>query len=179
MLSHGSSLLRVGASGKPGAVHRAGCGALTATVPNPDSRSGLSPHLQGRAMDEHPTVFGGIDVSKDGLDVHLQPSDGALQIPRDQKGLETLARRLGSLSVALVVLEATGGLEASVAAALAAICLPFCIINPRRIRDFAAAMGRLAKPTRSTPRPSPFLPSASDLRPDRCRVRRNVTSLSS
>jgi transposase len=47
--------------------------------------------------------------------------------------------------VALVVLEATGGFEASVAAALAAAGLTLCIVNPRQIRDFARAMGRLAK----------------------------------
>lgn len=47
--------------------------------------------------------------------------------------------------VALLVLEATGGFDASVAAALAAAGLPLCIVNPRQIRDFARAMGRLAK----------------------------------
>ena len=93
--------------------------ALTATVPNPDSRSGPSPHLQGRVMDEQLTIFVGIDVSKDRLDVHLRPTDEAFHVARDAKGLEALARRFSSLPVALVVLEATGGFEASVAAALA------------------------------------------------------------
>lgn len=119
--------------------------ALTPTVPNPDSRSGPSPHLQGRVMDEQRTIFVGIDVSKDRLDVHLRPSGEAFHVPRDAKGLEVLARRFSSLPVALVVLEATGGFEASVAAALAAAGLPLCIVNPRQIRDFARAMGRLAK----------------------------------
>lgn len=119
--------------------------ALTPTVPNPDSRSGPSPHLQGRVMDEQRTIFVGIDVSKDRLDVHLRPSGEAFHVARDTKGLEVLARRFGSLPVALVVLEATGGFEASVAAALAAAGLPLCIVNPRQIRDFARAMGRLAK----------------------------------
>lgn len=120
--------------------------ALTATVPNADSRSGPSPHLQGRVMDEQPTVFVGIDVSKDHLDVHLRFSDEAFHVPRDAKGLEALARRFGSLPIALIVLDATGGFEASVAAALAAVGLPLCIVNPRQIRDFARAIGRLAKP---------------------------------
>jgi len=127
---------------KPATEHGA---ALTSTVPNPDSRSGTSPHLQGRVMDEQPTIFVGIDVSKDRLDVHLRPSDEAFHVPRDAKGLEALARRFSSLPIALVVLEATGGFEASVAAALAAAGLPLCIVNPRQIRDFARAMGRLAK----------------------------------
>ena len=96
-------------------------------------------------MDEPRTIFVGVDVSKDRLDVHLRPSDEVFQIQRDAKGLGALARRLGRMPVALVVLEATGGFEASVAAALAAVGLPLCIVNPRQIRDFARAMGRLAK----------------------------------
>ena len=56
-----------------------------------------------------------------------------------------LVIRLQGLSVALVVLEATGGFEATVAAALAGVGLPLCVVNPRQIRDFARAMGRLAK----------------------------------
>jgi transposase len=96
-------------------------------------------------MDEHRTIFVGIDVSKDRLDVYLRPSDEAFHLQRDAKGLDALAGRLSSLPVALVVLEATGGFEASVAASLAAVGLPLCIVNPRQIRDFARAMGRLAK----------------------------------
>ena len=96
-------------------------------------------------MDEQPTIFVGIDVSKDRLDVHLRPSDEAFHVPRNTKELDALARRLSGLPVALIVLEATGGFEASVAAALAAVGLPLCIVNPRQIRDFARAMGRLAK----------------------------------
>lgn len=96
-------------------------------------------------MDEQRTVFVGIDVSKDRLDVHLRPSDEALHVLRNTKELDTLARRLSGLPVALIVLEATGGFEASVAAALAAVGLPLYIANPRQIRDFARAMDRLAK----------------------------------
>ncbi|WP_238180560.1 IS110 family transposase, partial [Methylobacterium haplocladii] len=96
-------------------------------------------------MDEQLTIFVGIDVSKDRLDVHLRPTDEAFHVARDAKALEALAHRFSSLPVALVVLEATGGFEASVAAALAAAGLPLCIVNPRQIRDFARAMGRLAK----------------------------------
>jgi transposase len=120
---------------KPATEHGA---ALTATVPNPDSRSGQSPHLQGRVMDEQPTIFVGIDVSKDRLDVHLRPSDEAFHVPRNTKELDALARRLSGLPVALIVLEATGGFEASVAAALAAVGLPLCIaLFAERIRPSA------------------------------------------
>jgi transposase len=96
-------------------------------------------------MDEPRTVFVGIDVSKDRLDVHLRPLGEAFCVSRDAKGLDALTGRLGDLPVALVVLEATGGFEGMVAAALAAIGLPLCIVNPRQVRDFARAMGRLAK----------------------------------
>ncbi len=103
-------------------------------------------------MDEPSAVFVGIDVSKDRLDVHLRPTGETFCVPRDAKGLDGLTGRLSGLPVALVVLEATGGFEATVAAALAGVGLPLCVVNPRQIRDFARAMGRLARPIRSTPR---------------------------
>ena len=70
-------------------------GAVSTTaVPHPDSRSGPSPHLQGRVMDEQRTVFVGIDVSKDRLDVHLRPSGEAFCVPREGKGMDDLVIRL-------------------------------------------------------------------------------------
>ncbi|MEZ5841881.1 MAG: IS110 family transposase [Hyphomicrobiales bacterium] len=96
-------------------------------------------------MDEPRTIFVGIDVSKDRLDVHLRPSGEAFCVPRDGTGLDDLADRLAALPIAVVVLEATGGFEMTVAAALAGAGLPLRVINPRQIRDFARAMGRLAK----------------------------------
>ena len=140
--------LKVEASPRPPGARKpeTELGAVSTTaVPHPDSRSGPSPHLQGRVMDEQRAVFVGIDVSKDRLDVHLRPSGEAFCVPREGKGMDDLVIRLQGLSVALVVLEATGGFEATVAAALAGIGLPLCVVNPRQIRDFARAMGRLAK----------------------------------
>jgi transposase len=99
-------------------------------------------------MDEPLAFFVGIDVSKDRLDVHLRPSGEAFSVSRDGKGLDELCGRLLALSVALVVLEATGGFETTVAAALAGAGLPLCVVNPRQIRDFARATGRLAKTDR-------------------------------
>ena len=97
-------------------------------------------------MDEQRTVFVGIDVSKDRLDVHLRPSGEAFCVPREGKGMDDLVIRLQGLSVALVVLEATGGFEATVAAALAGVGLPLSVsLNPRQIRDFARAMGRFGQ----------------------------------
>jgi transposase len=96
-------------------------------------------------MDEPLAVFVGIDVSKDRLDVHLRPSGEAFSVARDGDGLDDLSGRLAAFCVALVVIEATGGFETTVAAALAGAGLPLCVVNPRQIRDFARAMGRLAK----------------------------------
>lgn len=90
-------------------------------------------------------MFVGIDVSKDRLDVHLCPSGEVFATPRNGEGLAALLERLGALPVELVVLEATGGFETVVAAALAGARLPLAVVNPRQIRDFARATGRLAK----------------------------------
>ena len=91
------------------------------------------------------TCFVGIDVAKDRLDIHVRPSGEAFAVARDGEGLAALAERLGSLKPELVVLEATGGFEATVASAIAAAGLPLAVVNPRQIRDFARAIGRLAK----------------------------------
>jgi transposase len=90
-------------------------------------------------------MFVGIDVSKDRLDVHLRPSAESFTVARDGQGLEQLTARLATVGPALVVLEATGGFEITVAAALAAAGLPLAVVNPSQIRAFARAIGRLAK----------------------------------
>jgi transposase len=121
----------------------------TGSTENPNSRLGreASPHLQGRVMEQPATSpsFVGIDVSKDRLDVHVRPSGETFAIPRDGKGLEQLTNELRGLAPALIVLEATGGFEITVAASLAGANLPLAVVNPRQIRDFARATGRLAK----------------------------------
>jgi len=89
--------------------------------------------------------FVGIDVSKDRLDVHVRPSGQTLTAARDSTGLQQLVGSLRKLAPALIVLEATGGFEITVAAALASAGLPLAVVNPRQIRDFARATGRLAK----------------------------------
>jgi transposase len=87
-------------------------------------------------------------VSKDRLDVHLKPLGQSFAVPRDGPGLEQLPAQLRGAAPALVVLEATGGFELTVAAALAGAGLPLAVVNPRQIRDFARATGRLAKTDR-------------------------------
>ena len=98
-------------------------------------------------MDKPPT-FVGIDVSKHRLDVHLRPSGERFTVDHDEAGVAALVERLAALAPALVVLEATGGLEVAPAAALAAAGLPVAVVNPRRVRAFARATGRLAKTDR-------------------------------
>jgi transposase len=99
-------------------------------------------------MEDAPTYVG-IDVAKDRLDVVVRPTGEYLRLGNDERGLRALGKRMrkeGSLE--LVVLEATGGLEQSAAAALALAGVPVAIVNPRQVRDFAKAVGRLAKTDR-------------------------------
>jgi transposase len=90
-------------------------------------------------------MFVGIDVAKDRLDVHVRPGGDAFSVARDAEGVDELAKWLHKAAPALIVLEATGGFETIVAAGLAAAGLPLAIVNPRQIRHFARATGRLAK----------------------------------
>ncbi len=90
-------------------------------------------------------MFIGIDVSKARLDVHVRPTGEAFVVARDDEGLTALVTRLGGLQPTLIVLEATGGLQLRAAALLAAAGLPVAVVNPRQVRDFARATGRLAK----------------------------------
>lgn len=84
-------------------------------------------------------------MAKDWLDVAERPGDKAWRVPNDERGIAGLVAGLRQRKLAVVVLEATGGLEYPLAAALAAAHLPTVIVNPRQVRDFARATGRLAK----------------------------------
>jgi transposase len=90
-------------------------------------------------------IFIGIDVSKARLDVAMLPSAEKLSVSNDETGIQALVKRLNELKPALIVLEATGGLERSVTGALGGAELPVVVINPRQVRDFAKATGQLAK----------------------------------
>lgn len=89
--------------------------------------------------------FVGIDVSKASLDVAVVPTGAAWSVPNDEAGITSLVDRLGPLRPTLLVCEATGGWELAVVSALVAAGLPAVVVNPRQIRDFAKATGRLAK----------------------------------
>lgn len=89
--------------------------------------------------------FVGIDVSKSRVDVHVRPDGTAFRCGTDTEGLNDLLRRLKPLRPALAVMEASGGYESLVAVTLAEAGLPVAIVNPRQVRKFAEALGKLAK----------------------------------
>lgn len=93
-------------------------------------------------------LFVGIDVAKAWLDVAWLPGEMGLRIAYDEVGMVGLVERLTAEKPTLVVLEATGGLETEVASRLAAAGLPVAVVNPRQVRDYAKACGRLAKTDR-------------------------------
>src|SRR5262245_14461559 len=92
--------------------------------------------------------FIGIDVSKKLLEVAAHQSDYRFCCPNDPQKFPALIAELISLGPALIVLEATGGLERALLQALHKLKLPVVVVNPRQVRDFAKALGHLAKTDR-------------------------------
>jgi transposase len=90
--------------------------------------------------------FVGIDVAKAALDVFLGCAGTAFTVANDEVGIRDLVKQL--MPADFVILEATGGLETPAASALAAAGIAVAIVNPRQVRDFARATGRLAKTDR-------------------------------
>jgi transposase len=111
-------------------------------------KAGQGTRHRRRLIVPQSTVFVGVDVSKDLLDVHVRPSSESQQFPYHEEGLEQLIAFLVAYTPALVVVEATGGIESRLVAALATRQLPVAVINPRQVRDFARATGELAKTDR-------------------------------
>lgn len=96
-------------------------------------------------MKTEAAVVVGIDVSKARLDVAVLPSGETWSCGNDEAGIKDLVERVRVFGAGLVVLEATGGYELGVTMALAEQEIPLVVANPRQIRDFARATGRLAK----------------------------------
>ena len=92
--------------------------------------------------------FLGIDVSKATLDVHLRPDGITRQFPNTPEGITALLQWVTPLALTLIVLEATGGYENAAVAALSLGGLPVSLVNPKRVRDYAKAIGQLAKTDR-------------------------------
>lgn len=87
----------------------------------------------------------GIDVAKHHLDVHLLPTGQRLHVSNDEGGIDQIKAELVDRDLACVVVESTGGYEIPLVAELHAAGIPIVVINPRQVRDFARATGRLAK----------------------------------
>ena len=96
-------------------------------------------------MSKSVPTFVGIDVSKDKLDVAVRPVQEQFSASNDDTGIAELRKRLKRHRGALVVIEATGGLEHVVAAALSTSGFCVAIVNPRQVREFGRAIGQLAK----------------------------------
>lgn len=93
-------------------------------------------------------MFVGIDVSKAWVDVAVRPTGDGWRVKQDQEGIDGLVLRLQELAPQLVVMEASGGYEVPLAAALSAAGVPVAVVNPRHVRDFARSQGILAKTDR-------------------------------
>lgn len=167
---------------KPGAQRGA-----PVTVPLiPDSRMGrdASPIVQGGVQME--LCYAGIDVSKDRLDVHVRPSGESFSVARDGDGLTMLIARLQPLAPRLVAVEATGGFETIVAAAIAGAGLPLAVVNPAQVRHYALALGKRAKTDAvdaeviarfaeaTRPEPRPLLDEATQMLADLVARRRQI-----
>ena len=107
--------------------------------------------LQGRASNsqevfmEQEATYVGIDVAKAQVDVAVRPTDDRWEVSHDEAGVRQLVSQLKTLEPVMVLLEASGGLELPLVAALATEELPVVVVNPRQVRDFARATGKLAK----------------------------------
>jgi transposase len=99
-------------------------------------------------MYEAEDVVVGIDVAKAVLDVAVRPQGAGRQLANEASGIAEVVGWLRALQPQLIVVEATGGYEAPLVAELGIAGLPVAVVNPRQVRDFARATGRLAKTDR-------------------------------
>ena len=94
------------------------------------------------------SVFVGIDVAKDWLDIAVRPTGAAWRVAQDEEGIADLVRQLTQLQPKLIVMEASGGYERLSAIALDAARLPVAVVNARHVREFAKSQGKLGKTDR-------------------------------
>ncbi len=95
-------------------------------------------------MEQH-GIYIGIDVAKARVDVAVRPGGDRCEVSNDEAGIAALVAQMQQLNPVALVLEASGGLELPLVAALAAEAVPVVVVNPRQVRHFAKAIGRLAK----------------------------------
>jgi transposase len=91
------------------------------------------------------TTYAGIDVAKHGLDLAFEPKRKIRHFDNNAKGIEQCAKLLGQRRPELIVMEPTGGYEVALLIRLQAAGLKVAVVNARRIREFARALGQLAK----------------------------------
>ena len=118
---------------------------LQSLLPYPNSCLGTSPHQQGRDTKMAMLSFGGIDVSKDRLDVMVLPDEQCSSVSNDAAGWAELVEQLRGFSITAIGIEASGGYERGVVRALLAAGMSVRQINPFKLRQFAKASGVLAK----------------------------------
>ena len=118
---------------------------LQSLLPYPNSCQGTSPHQQGWDTKMEKLSYGGIDVSKDRLDVVVLPEGWFFSVSNDTAGWTELVARLRPLAVCAIGLEPSGGYERGIIRALLAARLSVRRINPNKLRQFARARGVLAK----------------------------------
>jgi hypothetical protein len=95
-----------------------------------------------------PAVYVGVDVGKQQLEVALRPGGEQFSLPHDERAVRALVKQPAPLGCVRIVVEATGGYETLLVAALPAGGLPVVLVNPRWTRAFAKAIGQLAKTDR-------------------------------
>lgn len=105
-------------------------------------RAVLLARIQGGIMIK---TFVGIDIASEKIDVFIDSSNEYLTVSRSKDGLTELMKTLESLDVELIAMEATGGYEDFVACVLDENQYSIAIVNPKKVRDFAKALGKLAK----------------------------------
>lgn len=133
-------------------------------------------------------IWVGIDVSQDRLDGYVLPQNRSFQHSNCEAGIQSLIQQLRPLSPALVVVEATGGLERQLVSALQTATLPVAIANPRKIKGFAIALGkaktdkldaevitRFAQTVQ--PQPQPVLPLPAQQLSDLVRRRQQLVTM--
>ena len=94
---------------------------------------------------ESSEVFIGVDISKKQLDIANDSTSEVWSELNNDDGVSLTVKKLTSVKPCLVVMEATGGLETLLYSSLVSAGLPAVVVNPRQIRDFAKALGKLAK----------------------------------
>ena len=112
----------------------------------------VSTRKENRDMDKKESlekfIAVGIDVAKDKLDIAVRPLNTWDTVPYDNKGIAKIIKALTQLEPDIITVEATGGLESRLSIALSEASLPVVVVNPRQVRDFAKATGKLAKTDR-------------------------------